>query len=188
MRLSCLELGWLLVAAGFLGCHAGRSYPWPADGIGQVRAVLPLLKDTPPLPARDGRDSLLQAVLETAATVRGAVPDFGLLPDSHRIVIGDRDGSLSPHAIPALQAASFILLDRDSLQALANEYGHFVYLSVPYLEVTGELARVTIATQWIFDQTEPIPMIALSGGACDWYFRRHDARWVAVHQGGCIVS
>ena len=86
---------------------AGRAHPRYSfvQRREKVRQALATLPSTSPLPARNSRDSVVSAALYlVAATHNYAVPDFGLLPDSERLIVSQSDGLVSAYSLPTIDS------------------------------------------------------------------------------------
>lgn len=140
-----------------------------------------------PEPPGTAADTVLRLVLMRAVSGDTGVPDFNLLPDSRKVVLLLSDSSVTPRILPDTQSVRFVLLTLEQIRTFAGRYGHFVYLSVGLLRLDGDSAQAGASTQWMSSPRNPA-QVYLSGGGCNWQFRRRAGEWLFEKSMGCIIS
>ena len=141
---------------------------------------------SPEAPRTDA-EILLRMALRRAVVDEKAVPDYGLLPDPHKIVLLKSDSVVTARIVPASDSIRFIILSPDEVQEFADRYDHFVYISVGVGPVAGDSAWAGVATRWARSRKRP-GIVYLSGGSCAWQYRKRDGTWTFEKTLACIIS
>ena len=150
----------------------------------QTLATMPLA--VPAAPTNDS-ETVLSLALQRAVMQENEVPDYRLLPDPTRIVLLKATSLISPRILPATDKVHFILLSPEEIHELAEGHGHFLYLGVGLLSLAGDSALVSIGTGWAPSRRNP-GIVYLSGGSCNWIFRKLDGVWHFERSRGCLIS
>ena len=151
-----------------------------------IRETLPKLTPTTPEPPQSDSDILMQLALRRAVVDEKHVPDYGLLPDAHVIVVLKRDSLTTPRILPVTPDVRFLLLSKEQIRDLADRHGHFVYVIVSAGRIAGDSAQAGATTTWAASKRNP-GIIYMSGGSCAWQYRKRDGTWHYEKTIGCLI-
>ena len=153
----------------------------------------PSLKDgfarlTPAVPEEPRTDVevLLRMALRRAVVDARGVPDYGLLPDPHKIVVLKRDSLITPRILPLSDSVRFVILSPEEIRQFADRYDHFVYVTVIVGPLAGDSDWVSASITWASSKKRP-RMVYMSGGSCTWQYRRRGGTWTFDHSIGCLI-
>jgi len=151
-----------------------------------IRETLPKLPPTTPEAPQSDAEILMQLALRRAVVDEKAVPDYGLLPDAHIIVVLKRDSLTNARILPQTPDVQFLLLTKEQIRELADQHGHFVYVIVSAGRIEGDSAQAGASTTWASSKRNR-GIIYMSGGSCVWQFRKRHGTWQYDKTLGCLI-
>jgi len=144
------------------------------------------LPNAEPCTPHSDKDILASMAITRAVMNPGDIPDVKLLDRSSAIVLatatsyitlqGDTvDNFLTVCSLPRKWSMRFTLLTPEQIQALADDHGNYVYLSISAIQETSDGALVTINTTWAVAKNSPVAI--MSGGGYMLHFRKDGYKW-----------
>ena len=164
----------VLLATAGLGCG-----PSLREGFARLTPAVP---EEP----RTDAEILLRMVLRRAVVDERSVPDYGLLPDPHKIVVLKRDTLMTPRILPVSDSVQFVLLSPEEVRKFADHYDHFLYVTVSVGPVAGDSAWAGVSTTWAPSKKKP-RVVYMSGGSCAWQYRKREGTWTFERTIGCLI-
>jgi len=146
-----------------------------------------LLKDystTAPQPPTNDREVIISKALRHALIDEKDIPDYSLIKNKEKIAIRKQvdpsedsmmNFELSSHYIPKSNDVSFVLLSKEELQCIANDYGEFVYVYISKIEINNSKASVELGTGWV--TPDNYKGIIMSGGWYKQIYTKENGNW-----------
>ena len=107
--------------------------------------------------------------------------------DHMRVVVDtSSDHQVSAHTLSSSDSLQYLLLSKEEIQALADKYGDFVYISVGAPNVFGDSAEIGVQTEWAYSRRlhHTASTVFMIGGLfCSSIFFLRSDQWTFAHRG-----
>ncbi len=168
---------WLLSASAMALSTCGKN----------LARALNTLPATAPLPLSSDEDRVIAAALLCATTQPR--PRCGEGPpvfDHMRVVVDTSSDHVSAHTLSSSDSLQYLLLSKEEIQALADKYGDFVYISVGAPNVFGDSAEIDVQTKSAYSRRlhHTASTVFMIGGLfCSSIFFLRSDQWTFAHRG-----
>jgi len=143
----------------------------------QALARLPSVQPGLPVTVED---TVIAAVLLEALTTGYA--------HGPQVIIANVEGELTSASLPRVDTLTFLFLNPEQIQQLADEYGDLSYLRISPSTVRDTVATVTIGVYAAFSRARTNGPIIDGPSSCEWRLARSGGQWRVQGTTLCVVS
>lgn len=138
------------------------------------------------------RKTLITLILKRSVVVNKDVADYELIKDKKRIYVLNKwyssffgktaedqtkEYPLTLEEIPVMISdVEFCIKSKQELQAIADKTAAFVYLIIGDIEITGDIAKIGVATFW--QGRSDSRTVYLSGGGYVLQYKKVNGEWI----------